>query len=65
MKVLNKELKTLNHSSQITNIAGAILIKVMKFRRMVDSEEHKCPTDCNKCHAPHLNKVIRAVKMRL
>lgn len=64
MKVLNKELKTLNHSSQITNIAGAILIKVMKFRRMVDSEEHKCPTDCNKCHAPHLNKVIRAVKSK-
>jgi len=44
------------------SLANKILRELMQFRRAIDSDDHCAKSSCQACFAPHLSKVVDAIK---
>lgn len=53
--------ENISSEALVMQIAKNILIDVMQFRRITDSHEACDLTTCERCHHPHLSKIVSAV----
>ncbi|CAM1343968.1 L-tyrosine/L-tryptophan isonitrile synthase family protein [Tenacibaculum amylolyticum] len=61
MKILDEEISAPGQHVEVSEQAERILIKVMQYRRMMESEDRCDTANCTNCHAPHLDKVRTAI----